>query len=472
MKRRRLIIISGIVLALVLIIFGFVQCNGSKDASKSGFQTQTITTGPLTSIIGATGTVRANQTTILTWQTSGRVSKINVSEGKRVKKGDILIELDPKSLPQSIILAQADLVNARRALDNLKNSETEKSKAAQTLANAQKAVDDAQKTRGYKDYQRADNATLDQTRANLILAQKTYADARDAYDAVSGLGDDNPTKAAALSAYATARLNRDKVQANLNWLLGKPDAVEVAQADANLAVAKAALDDAEREWERLKDGVDPQDIKAAQAKVDAIEATLSYTSLTAPIDGIVTDLPLKVGDQVSQGTTGVRIDDLSDLLIDVEVPEIDINKVKTSQDSELTFDAISNKTYTGKVTQVSKVGVTVSGVVNYVVTITMDNADENVLTGMTASVNIVVNHIENALLVPNRAVKRINGKTYIYLLKNNIPTQTEIELGAYSDTESEIASGDVIDGDMLILNPPAQMNSASGSGPNNNNSSN
>jgi HlyD family secretion protein len=275
MKRRNIIIIAVIIVLLAGGIFGYLQYNRAKAAENPRYQTQALGRGSLTSLVGATGTVRANQSVSLSWMTSGRLSKINVSEGDKVVKGDVLAELDPASLPQSVILAQADLVSARRSLDNLKSSETAKAQAQAALADAQKALDDAQTKRSYKDYQRASTATIDQARANYVLAHKAYTDALANYDGVAGMADDSVIKAGVLSQMATARMAFDKASANLNWLLGKPDAIEVAQADGGLAVAKAKLADAQREWDRLKDGVDPQDLIAAQAKVDAIEATLS-----------------------------------------------------------------------------------------------------------------------------------------------------------------------------------------------------
>jgi HlyD family secretion protein len=453
MKRRYIIIII-----LVIVIaggaFGYYRFNQARTAQSSQYQTQVLTKGALTSIIGATGTVRANQTSLLSWQTSGRISKINVNEGDKVNKGDVLAELDPLTLPQTIILAQSDLVNAKRSLENLKDSDTAKAQAELALANAQNALDDAVKKRSYKDYQRASGGTLDTARANYTLANNAYKTAKDNFDSVAGASDDSPIKASALSALGAAQLNRDKALASLNWLLGKPDPVEIAQADGAVVVAKAQLADAQREWDRLKNGVDPQDLAAAQAKVDSIEATLAYTTLTSPFDGVVTDITPKVGDQVSPGTQSFRIDDLSSLQVDVQVPEVDINKVEVTQPAQLTFDAIPNKNYNGKVIQVSKVGLTVSGVVNYTVTVALTNEDKDVLTGMTTAVNIIVKQLDNVLLVPNRAVKRLNGNTYIYILQNNKPVQTEIQLGAYSDTNSEVASGDVKAGDLLVLNPP------------------
>ena len=75
--------------------------------------------GDLTATIGATGSVRANQSADLLWLTTGTVDKVNVEVGDQVNKGDILADLLQTSLPQNVILAQTDLVSAQQALTNL-----------------------------------------------------------------------------------------------------------------------------------------------------------------------------------------------------------------------------------------------------------------------------------------------------------------------------------------------------------------
>ena len=74
---------------------------------------------------------------------------------------------------------------------------------------------------------------------------------------------------------------------------------------------------------------------------------------------------------------------------------------------------------------------------------------------MTAAVNIVVSQIENVLIVPNRAVRSVNQNLVVYILKNNVPTPVTITIGASSDTDSQILTGDVKEGDLIVLNPPS-----------------
>ncbi len=123
---------------------------------------------------------------------------------------------------------------------------------------------------------------------------------------------------------------------------------EVSISEGKIALAKARLDDAQREWDRLKDGADPDDIAAAKARVAAIQATIDMAMITAPFAGTVTDVKNLPGDQVNAGSIAFRIDDLSRMLVEVMVPEVDINSIKVGQAVDLTFDAISAAPTTAK----------------------------------------------------------------------------------------------------------------------------
>jgi HlyD family secretion protein len=122
----------------------------------------------------------------------------------------------------------------------------------------------------------------------------------------------------------------------------------------------------------------------------------------------------------------------------------------------LTLDAVLGKTYHGTVDQVSQAGELVSGTVNFTVTVRMTDADSDVKPGMTAAVNVVVKQVNNQLLVPNSAVRFVNGQQVVYILKDGRPTEVKIVLGASSDTMSIVVTGDLQAGDSLIMNPPAQ----------------
>ena len=100
------------------------------------------------------------------------------------------------------------------------------------------------------------------------------------------------------------------------------------------------------------------------------------------------------------------------------------------------------------------VGTSTQGVVDFTVTVELMDADDAVKPGMTAAVNIVVEQLKNVLLVPNRAVRVQEGKRVVYILRDGALEPVSITLGASSDTDSEVVSGDLKVGDQIVLNPP------------------
>ena len=508
----RRVIIIVVILAILGAggYFGYQYYVGKQRAQQmADIQTSPIQRGNLTATVGATGSVRTNQTAILTWQTSGSVETLNAQVGSQVKAGDILASLEQNSLSQNVIMARADLANAKKSLDDLLNSKTPFAQAYQAydkaqqsitdlkettsvqqaqaqlrLVNAQNAYDEAKRRRGYLDYARANKATIDAAEARYILAQDAVDRAQKVYNQLSELKETDPRRAAALAKLADAEQKRDIALQQLNWYKGYPDELDIATSDANLASAQAEMDDAQRaydrikdgpnpvdvamleaqladarrEYERLKNGPDGNDIAALEARIAASQATLDQVDLEAPFNGRVTEVNIKKGDQVNPGKIAFRIDDLSHLLVDVQVSEVDINRVKVSQPVSMTFDAILGKEYGGFVSEVAQVGSLAQGVVEFTVTVELTNADADVKPGMTAAVNIVVDEINDVLLVPNRAVRVQDGDRVVYVMRSGQMQQIKVKLGVSSETSSQVLEGDLNEGDSIVLNPPAVFN--------------
>jgi HlyD family secretion protein len=103
-----------------------------------------------------------------------------------------------------------------------------------------------------------------------------------------------------------------------------------------------------------------------------------------------------------------------------------------------------------------------AGSIAYPVKVIISDADRMVLPGMTVAVQIEVSHLEDVLLVPNRAVRTIDGSRVVYLSVNGGLKLVEIKLGASNDTMSEIVSGDLKEGDVIVLNPPSNFFGSSG----------
>ncbi|UCF60517.1 MAG: efflux RND transporter periplasmic adaptor subunit [Anaerolineaceae bacterium] len=449
-----------ILILIVVLIGGFFGFRAYRASQLRGaledLQTVEASTGSLTGTVGATGTVRANQATILTFQTSGTVESVSIGMGDQVIVGDELARLKETSLSAQVIMAQADLVTAQRALDDLLYSVQASAMAQRALAQAQDALDDANYIRTVRqEGNRASQATLDATRADLILAERDVEQAQAMFDRVAGRPEDDPTRAFALSNLSAARQRRDSIQRNLNWYIGQPSETEQALLDADVALAEAQLTDALREWERVKDGPDPMDVAAAEARVAAAQATVELASVKAPFEGTITSVEVKPGGQVNPGTVAVGLADLSRLLVDVDISEVDINRVQVGQPVILNFDAVVDREFQGEVVEIGITGVVVQGVVNFKVTVELIDPDEAIKPGMTAAVNIIVSEIENVLLVPNRAVRLLDGERVVYVLEQGELEPVRIELGISSDTHSEVIGGELRDGDLIVLNPPS-----------------
>ena len=388
---------------------------------------------------------------------------VNVQVGDNVPSGFVMAYLQKTSLPQNIILAETDLANAQIALNDLLNSGTALAQAEQNLANAQQAVEDAQKDVTKLDYRRASDDLIDQLEAEITLAKQQVSRAEDAYKLMKDRPDGDLLKAQFELNLINARTNRDTKIATLNWYLGKPSELDAAKYRSALAVAQAQEFDAQRELDRLKAG-NVVEIAAAQARIDAAQATLNLARIIAPFPGIVTETNVLPGDLVTGGTTAFRIDNMTSLYVDVDVSEVDINSVTVGQPVTLSFDAILEKEtpYNGVVVEVAQAGTAVQGVVSFKVTVELTDADQLVKPGMTAAVNIVVKEIKDELLIPNRAVRLSDGIRVIYLLVDGQPVKTEIRLGSSSDTMSVIAGGDIKEGDVIILNPPTEFGPGGG----------
>lgn len=404
----------------VLLIAGvvlFTQLNASAQEATS-YQTEPTAPGNLTATVGATGSVHASQSATLVWKTSGTVAQVNVRLGNNVKADAVLGSLEETSLPQNVILAQTDLVSAQKALEDLLDSSTDQAQAVIALREAEDNYEDA------KEYRESLNERVEYQVVRINVIQTPFGVRR---------------------------------VPSLKTIKYYPDEEEKAIADEKLALAEAKLKDAQRTYDRLKDGPNPEDVIAAKARVNAARAALDQSRVTAPFAGTVTQVEPLVGDIIATGQAAFRVDDLSHLLVDVEISEVDINLITNGQPAVISFDAVQGKSYHGQVVEVGAVGLVASGAVNFTVTLELTDADEQVRPGMTAAVEIQVVDLQDVLLVPNRSVRVVDGQRVVYILKDGQPVPVNIELGASSDSYSQVTGGNLQLGDPVILNPPATV---------------
>ncbi len=458
MKKRTIIIIVVIALVLAGSVFGIVNAKQRSLASDSELLTYQISNGDLSAVVDETGEVHADQSATLYWETSGIIGDVAVTLGEEVSADQVLATLRENSLPQNYYLSQQELITAKRALEDLYEN------AAKAAANAQSAVAVARDSLDNAEYHwtlnqpgnRYSPEELKSAKAKVVIAENRLKNKEKNLKHASG----KVAKAQAQILLTEAINQYQYATWYVNWLQVGADEIEMGILDANVAVTQANLDEAERQYEKVKDGPDPDDIRMAEARISGAQAALDSATITAPFDGVITSVEVLPGDLVAPNSLAFRIDNLNNLLVDVDISEVDINQVKPGQPVTLSFDAILGKEYQGEVVEVSPVGFQQQGLVSFTVTVRVIDADEEVRPGLTAAVQIVVRQVEGALLIPNRAVRWVNGEQVIYLSPegaNPNPAsliRVPITLGASSDEYTEVLAGDINVGDFVVLNPP------------------
>lgn len=451
--------IRWVIIALILLIgiggtitYFFITAS-NKPEIPSGITTDTIHRETIIVKVGSTGKVRANQIADLVWKTSGKVQDVLVSDMDNVKTGQKLVNLDPESIQSSILKALQDFPAAKRNLDTLLVSDLKRTQIQQKLAEAKNDYQTALENRKIKE-------SRNTTDTNLMVAEAAYLTAKSNLESVENFfsfmqdrPEDDLARAQATAQLSMARKNYDWAVWNYQWAQSKPLPEDVRIAEAELNVARSELADAERDWEKVKDKPDPDDITAAKARVDALSAQIDLTTITAPFGATVSDVLVQPGDLVKTGSPAVQLVDLSRLFLDISISEIDINRIKLGQVIQLSFDAIQDKTYKGTVTEISAIGTPIQEVIYYTVTCEIQNPDSAVKPGMTAATTIEIEKAENVLTVPNRAVQTEGKLRYVTVVREQSLIKIPLELGMISDEHSEIISGDLNEGDVVVVNP-------------------
>lgn len=204
----------------------------------------------------------------------------------------------------------------------------------------------------------------------------------------------------------------------------------------------------------------------AQSQANLNNASLTYQltsgTIVAPTTGLISDLMITNGLQIgssnttSGSTTSTSNQSIASIktgnstTVAVNVAEVDVSKVQVGQKATITFDAISNKTFTGKVMGVNTSGVASSGVVTYPAVIQLDDlTNSDILPNMSATASIISKVKDNVILVPSSAVQTLGSTSTVKIVKNGQVTTVDVQVGDSSDSETEITSG-IEEGDTVV----------------------
>jgi HlyD family secretion protein len=246
-------------------------------------------------------------------------------------------------------------------------------------------------------------------------------------------------------------------------------------------IAQSDFDTAETNYETARTSVSAAKSQVAQseAALSSAETNFYYTKIVSPVDGIVVSRNVDVGQTVAasfQTPTLFSIaQDLTKMQIDTNVAEADIGNVKVGQDVEFTVDAYPDITFKGKVWQVRNAPITVQNVVTYDVVVQVDNPELKLKPGMTANVSIIVSIKRNVLKIPNAALRFKPAEKVklaaqqkgagVWILEQEKAKRVPVSLGISDGNYTELVSGNIREGQELIVESLTKAKAQQPSGP-------
>jgi len=337
---------SKLLIALIFLSLLVTACSSGNAAPATA---EAIPTVVADSTIVAEGRLEPVNYAQVAYNAGGIVSDVPVVEGQPVKKGQTLIRLGGET-DKAYAAAQLELVSAQQAYDDLLNSSgTEAAQAVIDLKDAQEAFDKADDYLRY--LQDSKKVPQTETRTFLVQTWKGYE-----------------------YRYKTKSL---KGPAPEDWII---------EAQNDLALKKAELDEAQRTYDRIKGGVDTDQLALLEARLDAAKAGVAALEVTAPFDGVVANLDAKVGESVNVGELAATVADFSRWLIKTtDLTEIDVVKLVEGAPVTITLDAIPDTSFDGKIQSIGQTYSENQGDVVYEVTILLNDTHPAMRWGMTAN---------------------------------------------------------------------------------------
>ncbi len=342
-NRRMIYIVIGVVVVLTGVIGVIAATRGGTKIDPS--KLAKVERGDLAKSVVATGKVEPITKVEIKSKASGIVKKLYVDAGDRVKRGQLLAELDKEEIEARVAQAKA---------------QTEASEAS--LKGTQADLE---------------RAKVDAEGPDLPMLKR-------AYDRAQGMAKEGVVSQSAL----------DDAQKNYEMSLNKQNV-----AKAQLQVLRAKIGQAQAQ------------VAQDHANLKQLEEQLGYTTITSPIDGIILSRDVEVGDAVSSilvlGSTATLImteGDISEVYVKGKVDESDIGKVYMSQPARIKVESFKDKTFNGKVTKISPMGVEKDNVTTFEVRVSINNPGGELKAAMTANAEIILEEHKNVLQIPEGAI--------------------------------------------------------------------
>jgi len=344
-RRKRIIIWSSIAVTLVALIVTGVLIASSVGTKIDPSKLAKVEKGDLAKSVVATGKIEPITKVEIKSKASGIVKKLYVDYGDKVTKGQVLAELDKEEIQARVDQARAQLEGSSASLNG-------------TRADLERAKVDAEGP-------------------DVPLLKR-------AYERAQGMAKDGVVSASAL----------DDAEKNYEMALNKQNV-----SKAQLQVLQAKIGQAQ--------GQVAQD----RANLKQLEEELGYTTIESPIDGIVLSRDVEIGDAVSSilvlgssSTLVMTLGDTSEVYVKGKVDESDIGKVYLGQAARIKVESFKDKTFTGKVTKISPMGVEKDNVTTFEVRVSINNPEGVLKAMMTANAEIILEEHKNVLQIPEGSI--------------------------------------------------------------------
>lgn len=411
-KKRYIIFI----LTAVVITVGYYWSRNSKNVKRETpeWSNAHVTRGSIRLAVSCTGRVVSNLDVEIKCKASGEIKKLPFDISDQVKKGDLLIELDP--------------------------------------------VDEQRKVKQAKISLDSSQARLKQSKVDLQIAEKDLAVER------------KSVEAALISARASAKDARAKAERRKHLFDKKitsqenSESMEIAAIQAEVDLENTLIRMEELALKEKELEIKQQNIRLAEAQVGTDKINLSLaeqrlqdTKVFSPIDGVVSERNVQIGQIISSGisnvgggTVAMVISDLSRRFVLASVDESDIGRVELGQNVIITADAFPRERFSGKIERIGTKGVNISNVVTFEVKIELLGTNKSLLKPeMTTNIDIIFAEKEDVLLVPSEAVLNKDDQHFVRVMIDDgsvkeRPVQVGISDGVVTEITTGLNQGDAV----------------------------
>ena len=482
-KKRPAISLGGIAV-LGLFAWGVISLLSGDDA-QSSIHNYIVKQGPLKISLTETGTIQPKEKIIIKNEVEGSTAiTYLVDEGSKVKKGDLMMELDSSTLSDKKVDQEIQVQKAEASnIEASENYEVSKNQAQSDIESAQLAYDFAQQD--LKKYLEGEypNA-LAQAESDITLAEQELSQAKEKLDWDKKLYAE---KYLSQTELETDMLSYNQKEIALGLKKSAKELLEnftykrqLAKLQSDVTQAKSAH---ERTIRKAKANIAQAEANKAakqaqyerqQAKLVKYESQLEKTKIYAPEDGTIIYAtsaeqgqhrhshtePLKLGVNVQERQELIHLPTESGFQVTVSIPEGSLNKVKVGLPVRITVDTIPDVIYNGIVTSIASV---INAENNYmnsdlkeydtVITLENDGNIDHLRSGMSCSAEIVIYEYDSAMYVPIEAVMSVDGKPTVYIVKGDKLKPRKVETGMDNNIVIRIASG-LEHGEIVSISPP------------------